>query len=557
MDELNRQVRKAQRWLGLQRFVGVLGWCCLATLTLAVIATAADKFRPTGAVAWAWSADAVEVGLLTALVSAMVFVGAALAMGILAATGWAAFTGRGPIDAAIEIDRRFRLKERVSSALAMSEEERGTPLGQALVDDAQRRVHRIDVGEHFTVSPGRQMLLPLIPVAIAVLVALLLSPAADNQAQANTEAAARRQIETSAKSLRKKLEEKRELAKKQGLKDAEELFKRLEEGTDNLTRESQGQRKKALVKLNDLARQIKERRKELGGAEQIRKQLNELKKNIERGPADKFLEAVKQGDFKQAMKELGDLKKQLAQGKLDDKQREQLAKQLDQMQEKLKKLADAHRQAQEDLQNRIDQARQAGRHDEANKLEEQLDAMRQQAPQMDQLQDMADKLGQCAQCLRGGQLQDAGDMLQGLQADVATLQEQLQELEMLDEALDQLGQCRGQMNCPHCGGLGCEACQGKIPGMGLGRGRGAGDRPEEENKVDFIPTKPPMKIGPGTASVVGEAEGPNYKGDVQLEMKEQYQAARRQPADPITVQHLPRGYQQHVLEYSDQLREGK
>ena len=555
MEQLNRQVRKAQRWLGLQRFVGMLGWCCLATLILAVIAIAVDKFRPTGAVAWAWSTDALEWELLAALVSAMVFVAAALAMGMLAATVWAAFTGRGPIDAAIEIDRRFRLKERVSSALAMSEEEHRTPLGQALVDDAERRVRRIDVGEHFTVSPGRQMLLPFIPGVIAVSVALLVSPASNNQAQANTEAV-KRQIETSAKSLRKKLEEKRDLAKKQGLKDAQELFKRLEEGTDNLADQSQGQRKKAMVKLNDLARQIKERRKELGGADQIRKQLNELKKNIERGPADKFLKAVKQGNFKQAMKELENLKKELAEGKLNDKQREQLAKQLDQMQEKLKKLADAHRQAQEDLQNRIDQARKAGRQDEADKLQEQLDALQQQLPQMDQLQNMADKLGQCAQCLRGGQLQDAGNMLQGLQADVASLQEQLQELDMLDEAMAQLGECRGQMNCPQCGGLGCGACQGKIPGMGLGKGRGMGDRPEEENDVGFIPTKPPMKIGPGTASVVGEAEGPNYKGDVQLEMREQYQTARRQSADPVTVQHLPRGYQQHVLEYSDQLREG-
>jgi hypothetical protein len=65
-----------------------------------------------------------------------------------------------------------------------------------------------------------------------------------------------------------------------------------------------------------------------------------------------------------------------------------------------------------------------------------------------------------------------------------------------------------------------------------------------------------MKVGPGAATVVGEVEGPNLKGDVQLKMQEQYEAARRQSADPVTIQHLPRGYQDHALEYLDRLREG-
>jgi len=553
MESLSRQVRRAQRWLGLQRFARVLGWCCLGTLTFAVVAIVLGKFLPTGAVAWTWSADAQAMGPAAGLTSAMVYLAAALGLGVLVATVWAALTGHGPVDAAIEIDRRFRLKERVSSALAMSDDERQTPLGRALVDDAVSRVRRIDVSEHFTISPGRQILLPFIPAVIAVLVALFVSPAADSQARANTDPAVKKQIEKSAESLRRKLVEQRKKAQQQGLKDAEELFKRLEEGTDDLAERTKGERKQALVKLNDLARQIKERRQELGGAEQVRKQLNQLK-NIEQGPADKFLEAIRQGDFNKAMQELENLKEKLAEGNLNDKEREQLAKQLDQMQEKLKKLVEAHRQAQEELEKRIKEARQAGKNDEADKLQEQLDALRQQCPQMNQLQDLAGKLGQCAQCLKDGQLKDAGSMLDGLQADVASLQEQLQEFDMLDEALAQLGQCRGQMNCPFCGGAGCARCKG---GMGLGSGRGEGDRPEEKNDVNFYDTQASVKTGPGAASVVGEVDGPNYRGDVQLEMKEQYQKARRQSADPVTVQHLPRGYQQHALEYLDRLREGE
>lgn len=554
MEQLQRQVRKAQRHLGLQRFARVLGWCCLATLLLAVIAVVLDKFRPTGAVAWAWSPEAVASETTAAFYPAIVSILVALVVGIAAAACWAIFRSRGPVDAAIEIDRRFHLKERVSSALAMSEEERSLPLGQALIDDAERRVRRIDLAEHFRISPGRQMLLPFIPVALAVLAVLVISPAAPNQAQANTNAVVKKGIEESTNRLKRKLEEKSDEARKKGLEDAEDLFRRLEEGTDDLADRSQGKRKRALVKLNELARQITERRQELGGSKQIRKQLNQLK-NVQRGPADEFLKAVKQGDFNKAMQELEELKKQLADGEMNQEDREKLAKQLDQMQAKLQKLAEAHREAEKDLKKRIDEARQGGRNEEADRLQQQLDTLQQQRPQMDQLQDLASKLGQCAQCVREGQPQDAEKMLQSLQADVASLQEQLQEMEMLDEAMAQLGQCRNQMNCAQCQGMGCGACQGEIPGEGLGEGRGKGDRPEEENDVDFIDTKPPMKIGEGAASIVGETPGPNRRGDVQLEMKEQYEAARRQSADPVTVEHLPRGYQDHALEYLDRLLE--
>jgi len=545
MDQIRRQVRKAQRQLGLQRFVGVSGWCCfgtsLAALGLIVVYT---FFVPLG-----WDkavGDSTNLGFLVLSI--------ALAVGVLTAWLCAVIRARGPIDAAIEIDRRYGLKERVSSALSLSDQERATGPGQALVDDAERRVRRIDIREHFRVSRGRHIVLQSIPAVIAVLIALFVQPVGAKQAQATTDPAIKKQIEKSTDGLRRKLVEKRKQAEKQGLKDAQELFKRLEEATDDLAHRTKGDRKQALVKLNDLARQIKERRKDLGGAEQVRKQLNELK-GIEQGPADEFVKAIKDGNLKKAINELEQLKSKLAEGKLNEQEREELAKQLEQIKDKLQNLTNAHRQAQQDLEKRINQARQEGRNDEAAELQEQLDKLQQQQPQMEQLENLANKLGQCAQCMKNGQLGEAGEMLGQIQADVADLQEQLQEMEMLEDAMAQLGQCRDQMNCPLCGGMGCEACMG-LPGVGLGKGRGKGDRPEAEDDVDFIDTRPPMKVGPGSMSIVGEVEGPNIRGNVQQELSEQFEAARVEKADPVTVQHLPRGYQDHALEYLDRLREG-
>ena len=539
MEQLVRQVRRAQRWLGLQRFVGMLGWCCFGSLLIALVLIVVGKLRPMGIEGWMWGAVVLV----------------ALGLGIVAAAFWAVIRGRGPIDAAIEIDRRFRLKERVSSALALSDQERASPLGQALVNDAVRRVRRIDVGEHFTISPGRQLLLPLVPGVLA-LVALLFHPAVDDkQARASTDAAVKKQIEQSTEGLRRKLMEQRKRALEEGLKDAHELFKRLEEGTDDLVDRSKPERKQALVKLNELAREVQKRREQLGGAEKIQNQLNQLK-NIDRGPADKFLSAVKKGNFKQAQEELEQLKTKLDQGDLTDQERQQLADQLKQMQEKLEKLADAHRQAQQDLQQRIDQARQAGQEDEAGKLQEQLDRLRQQLPQMNQLQDLANKLGQCAQCLQDGQLKDAGNMLDQLQTDVTSLQEQLQELEMLDEAMSQLAQCRNQMVCPNCGGAGCGDCQGDKPGRGLGAGKGIGDRPKEKDDVSFYDTQASVKTGRGAASIAGEVEGPNLKGDAQQEIQQQYDSARRQSTDPLVGRQMSREHRRHAQEYFDRFREG-
>lgn len=541
MEQLKKQVRRAQWYLGVQRFVGVLGWCCFATLLVALALIVVDKFWPTGVEPWVWGS-------------------VALALGLMAAVAWAIWSGRGQIDAAIEIDRRFGLKERVSSTLAMSRHQRESDAGQALLEDALRRVERIDVHEHFKVSPGRQVFLPLLPGVLAVLVALLVSPAVvDKSAAADTEAV-KKQVKNSSDSLRKKLIQQRKRAEKQGLKDTRELFRRLERGAEELAAKNPGDRKQALVKLNELARELQKRRRDLSGADSIQKQLRQLK-NITQGPADKFLRQISRGEFDKALQQLNELQADLAQGKLSEKQQQELAKQLEEMQKKLQDLIDAQRAAENDLQNRINQGRQAGREDEAEKLQQQLNELRLQLPQMNQLQGLADKLGRCSECLKDGQLMDANAMFSDIQADLNSLQQQLQELQMLDEAMDQLAQCRNQMNCPMCGGAGCQGCMGagmgEGQGVGMGAGQGVGPRPEEQTDVKFRDSSTPQQTGRGSASVVGQVDGPNVKGDVQQQIKEQFDTARREKPDPLTGQRLPRRHAQHVRQYFDRFREGE
>ena len=96
MDNLLKEIRRVQRRLALQRFLGVLGWCWFASLAAAAVVAAAARLYPLGIVDWQWLA-----GLLAA--------------GLVAALGWTFWAGTPALQAALEIDHRFGLKERVSS----------------------------------------------------------------------------------------------------------------------------------------------------------------------------------------------------------------------------------------------------------------------------------------------------------------------------------------------------------------------------------------------------------------------------------------------------------
>ena len=536
MEELNRQVNRARRWLGLQRFARALGWCCFGTLLIALAFVIADKYRPMGIEPWVYLVVALVTGGLLAALIAYV-------------------RGRGSIDAAIEIDRRFGLKERVSSTLALTPEEQLTDIGQALIADAEQRVKKIDVNEHFHLAPGRQLLLPLIPLVAAVLVVWLVSPAVVEEDPQVNAAAIKKQVKLASEGLKSKLIEKRKAAEKAGLKDAKALLDRLEEEAGELSREGET-RKEALVKLNDLKRQMENRQKQIGGAEEIRKKLDQLNTG-NRGPAENFMKSISDGDLKKAVEALEKLKKDLIDDKLSEEEKEQLQKQLNEMKEKLEEAVQKHEQQCKNLQNQINQAQQAGQTDEAQRLQDQLNQLMERNTDMQQLQDMANQLGQCSQCMQDGDMQNAADMLDQMQSDLSDLQQQLDEMQLLDDAMDQLCEARDQMNCPQCGGQGCAACQGNQPMMGMGEGQGRGDRPEDETAVKFYDDKVKQKIGRGRATIAGEADGPNIKGQVYAEIADQLEVAKSESTDPLTEQQMPRQHQEQTKEYFNMFRTGE
>ena len=437
MDKLKLQVRRARRRLVCEQFLTKLTWCLFATLLVALVAIAVPKMLVLGVdrVAWTWS-----------------WLGGALGTGLVAAIVWTLATRRNELDAAIEIDLRFGLKERVSSSLSLTEDELQSKAGRALVKDALRKVYRIEVNERFRVRLDRRAWLPMVPAVIAFLLAVFVDDrGADNTAKATT--ASSQQVKKSTEVLRKKIAERRKKAQEKGLKDAEGLFKKLEEGTRELSKKKDIDQKKAMVKLNDLSRELQKRRKQMGDSNQMRKQLNQLK-NLNKGPADKLAKAMRKGDFKQMLNELKKLEEQLKNGKLSKKDQALLAKQLDQMKDKLEQMAQRQRQAMENLKQQIAKQREAGNNAEAGKLQQQLDKLAQQMPQMNKMQKLANKMGQASASMKKGDGKAAAAALGQMAADLEDMQLQLDEFAMLADLEEQIAMAKDAMGCENCGGAG-------------------------------------------------------------------------------------------------------
>ncbi len=562
MDNLLNEIRRVQRRLAVQHFLGILGWCWFAALVAAAIGVAAARIWPLESIAgvrdWHWLA-----GFLVA--------------GLAVAAGWTFLALTPAIAAALEIDRRCGLKERISSSLAMGAADRQSEAGQALLADADARLRRTAVMERFPVRPPRHLLLPLVPAALVLAAMIFWSPAERTVAAAQGAGGTlppAPEVKKSAEDLREKLAERRKEAENAGLKDATELLKKLEQATDEL--KMQTDREKGLVKLNDLARELQERRKQLGGnGESLKRQMEQIQ-GVDQGPADKLAKALAKGDFEKAANELQQLQKQLADNKLDPAKKNDLAKQMEQLKQKIEQLAKQQKEAQADLQKQAEQMKQAGDSNAASKLEDEIQRLQQQGPQMESLQSLCNKLGQCAGQMKKGQNGQAAQTMQEALQQLQEMAQQEKELKTLDNAMQTIADARRQMNCDKCGGKGCEECQGDgmggemtamgngdgdkdgKPGQGLGKGRGDGARPESKgNDGRFYDSRVAQKVGKGAGQITGLTDGPNLKNRAEVEIQNAATAIEHGSTNPLSGQHLPKKQREHAQEYFDSFREGR
>ncbi|WP_404307660.1 hypothetical protein [Neorhodopirellula lusitana] len=471
------------------------------------------------------------------------------------------------MDVAAEVDRRFGLRERLSSTLAVQADTRHatqSPLASALMDDATNKAKGIRIAEQFPLRSARQAWLPLSIVPILAAMILVVQPASPTDAPdaVVVDSSEVRQVKAAAADLKKRLEQQRKAAEAKGLKESQELFLKMEKQLDQITKSQTMNRKDALIQLNELKDQIQQRKDRIGSPEQLRKTLSQMK-GMEGGPAAKVAEQIQKGDFGKAAQAVKELAKQLKDGKLSDQQKKKLADQVKKLGSELKKAVQQHEQKKEQLREQIEQAKREGRNEDAAKMQQKLNEAEGANAQMNQMQQMAQSMESAADAMKNGDSQAAADAMSEMSDQLGEMQSAMSELEDLQEAMDGLSQSKNQMGCQSCGGEGCQSCQGGSgmgegdkPGDGLGRGSGKGDRPEEETDTNTYDTQVRGDVKRGKAIIAGFADGPNRKGVTREEIKSVIESAISEEGDPLEDQVLPREERDQTRQYFDSLREG-
>lgn len=515
--------------------------------------------------------------------------GAAVAAAVvLTVRGWP-----GAIAAAIEVDRRTGLAERISTALAV--EGRQDPMARAVLEDARRYAARVSVAEAFPLRWHREYwgALGLGLLALALFVWMpqydLLSRRARQEELAREQAAVRRE----ARRMRRELNRLKRLAAPQSLEKAEAYLERTEEVIRRMER-GKMTRAEALAELNRLAEVLKEARRGLSPGSLVPKSM--LSK---RGLTRKLARALAQRDFQAARRELSQLAQQastLAQRSTQDS--EDLKRRL---QELLEKLKEAN---QKDLAERLEQLRQQAQSEKLTP--EQLDRLKEELAELaqelqkrnltalsDELQRLLNQVARCQQCLGAlAQLQQELSALArslsecpGLASALSSLALALSEgdMEALQAALkegllefDSLEDVEARLAF-------LEACQSlctggkrglaknllatwggtgiytpwdtrKIgPGMGSGGIGIGGKAAQEPQEVGFQPTRIKGRVRPGRVAGSFFIDGVQIKGEARVEFQETVQTAAQEAAEAVEKEQIPRLYREYVRRYFQDL----
>lgn len=552
MNRIDTRVRSARRRLIVGQFGRSACITMFAALIVATVACAVPAIRVMDVDTETWN----RAWILGSVVAALV-----------AALGYALITAPSSQRVALEIDKRFGLNERLSSTLSMSSSDRQTDFGHALMTDADRQAEKIKIAEKFQYQPSKLGWLPIAVAPLLLVVVMLVDPASrDSGAPENeVDPAVVAQVKRASLQLKKRIEQQKRNADAKGLKEARDLFEKMEKDLNQITEKKNIDRKEAMIALNELKKQLEERREQLGSNDQVRKAMAQLN-SLQAGPAEEAAKSIAKGDFGKAEQIMKELAKKMKDGDLSEKEKEQLKQQVKQLKDQLQKSIDAQKQQQEDLKRKIEQAKREGRSQDAAKMQQQLNQMQQQSrQQMQQMQQMADQLGQAAQAMQNGDSQQAADSLQQMADQLGDMQQEMSELKDLEDALNDLSQSKEQMRCQSCGGAGCKQCQGggmgqgkgDTPGEGLGEGAGKGDRPEEEGDTNTYETQVRGQVKRGKATISGFADGPNRKGITREDVKRAIDSSFSEDSDPLENQQLPRTEREHAMDYFNKLRAGK
>ncbi|MDR3621082.1 MAG: hypothetical protein P4L85_17150 [Paludisphaera borealis] len=542
LRELEKPVARVFRRLRFQRFVtaGVWSWTGALLVVAVVLGVFKVLNRPLPCAEWVPFAVAAGVGVVIAALVAV-------------------FSGPSRLDAAVAVDRAYKLNERISTALTLPDDLRESPAGRALIADAIRKLEQVDVTSAFGPRLPRRAWVMAIPAALAV--AILFVPSwVTSTVQARTTAkldpAA---IAKKSEALTKKIASQREKIDKEKFPEAEKLLAQIEKKSEELGKAPPSQKDKLLVEMNKLSDALKDRQKQLGSPEQVSKQLQQLKEMGEKGPADQLAKELTRGDFKKAAEQIKELQEKMKADKLTPNEKKALKEQLGEMAKKLNDLANMDQRKKQ-----LDEALKNGGLSK-EQHEREMEKLKQQAKQLKQLEQLAGKLGEAQKALKKGDAKKAAEALGMSEKQVADMAKQLEEMEALDGAMADVMDAKDGMNMDAMNQLG-DSMGGMGPGSdrrgnsnnGGSRGRGAGDRAEAADKTSLYTTKVQQQIRKGKAIFQGFTDpSKTIKGESKIDIQGELEAATGSAADALSNQRIPKSVEKHIRSYYDQLNKGK
>jgi hypothetical protein len=483
---LQRQLARAGRRLFLQNLLDHLAWCCAGALALGIAWFLIEPYvlEEPGA----WLRWAVAGGLF--------------GVGVLVAVGLSIWSRPTALTAALSIDQKFGLKERVTTSLLLEKPQMASPAGQALLVDVNERIAQIDVGSRFPIRfSWTAALVPVAALLLAV-VAVFYEP---TKGVANTKPAeAIVQPPVNKEQMEDKL---KKFAKK------EKQPKPEDPGPASKLKEEEDDIDTLLAKSRDDQNQLRERIKEAGEIEdKIKKDIEKkdekndaVKQQLERmdrlskkpkkdqpdektGPGDELQKAVNQGDLDKAKEEMDRLGKKLKDKELNKDEQDQLQKQLKDVEDKLERLS-RQQEEEEKEEERLKELSRKGEIDQ-EQLDRELEQLKKNSDKLDKedkedLDKAAEELKKAEDALKEGKeeeaaehMEKAGEKMEKVDGSEERKQmvQNVQRIRQIKKTMSQGMAKQGQSQNGQPNGQN----NGQKNGAG-GVGRGAGDRPEAKD----------------------------------------------------------------------------
>lgn len=551
---LETRVRQARRRLITQTLLNRLGLAWGCALALGLVWFVVEPVAIPGA----------KPFLKWAILGGLA--GAATAVGVWLARRAAP----SPLTAALAIDQRFDLKERVTTALSLSPHDQSSPAGQALLADANAKLERVAVAGKFPVRIGwRALFLPAQALAIALLalypppVLTTLAgggPKQDDEQAKVEDKSAQQKVAVPRPFIRPPVDRPN---KSEDLRQLEaELEKLYAEHNKETSRdlETPDRVRERQEKIASAEERLKKREQEM--TEKFQKlqdqmgKLTQLDQGETRrdGPAKSFEEALAKGDLKKAQDEVDRLQKKVKDKKLDPKEQEQLKKQLDDLDKKVDQLNREQQEKEKKLKDLIEQAKRENR--DAESLERELKNLLKDQQLTKEMQELAKALKQAKQSLDQNDLDGLAEQLGQAGKQLGDIDNELKDLDDIEEHLQNLRQMK-KNGCDQCRGDGKEKKEGGDKDDATGYAQGAtGRRPENKDAQTTAGEEQRVRafFDPrGRKAYGGSVNGPAFKKASSVEMAGDIKQAVQEAPEAVEVQRLPKSAKDMVKEYFEKL----